>query len=557
MRDLVATFLLLLLLAGPSACGVDVEAGEQTLERRIRWQQEPTSEIQDCHVLKLGNERSVEVDRLQVRFGEGSHHVHIYRSSEPVADAVYDCFGGIDWQRWSLVVGAQTEAMDWQLPEGVTIPFAPHQQLLVQVHWLNTTDQRVEPTIDLAFHTTESSQEHLGTLFGVNKRINIAPHERTRVEHFCPLPEGAKLHALMGHFHAHGNDYRVIERMPDQSTGTEIYFAKDEPAFEFKTFAPAHEVPRGAGFQYECGFDNYESFPLTWGSDTKTGEHCNMTAYFSPADGVTQLCLLEPSMLSALTPAQDTVRAGQDLVVVVELAAAEATDVAVELRSSDASVLEVPASITIPAGQLHAAFSAHARRPGRVDVSASMSGTRITTAVRVGGLVLSEVFYNPASATPDQLQWIELANEADVPLDLSPYSLGAGTDDFMTTHLALPTTIPAHGCIVVGGPTSSTENYLPSFALAEALSPNLGAGGARAAGVALFASTVEGLSAALRPLDALVYAGENTTLIGPDGQLAPVWPGAALGGSLYRVNDTVWARSSLPTPGTCEVFDAY
>jgi hypothetical protein len=555
MRDLVPP--LALLIAVPTGCGVDFEAKEEVLEHRLRWRQEPATEIQDCHVFKLGNERSVEVDRLQVEFGEGSHHVHIYRSSGSEPDSVHDCFGGIDWQRWSLVMGAQTKAMDWQLPEGVTIPFAPHQQLLVQVHWLNTADVPVESTIDLSFHTTEDSREHLGTLFGVNRRIDIRPHERTRIEHFCPMPAGAKLHALMGHFHAHGIDYKVLERMPDQSTGTEIYFAKDEPAFEFKTFAPAHEIPRGAGFQYECGFENYESFPLTWGSDTKTGEHCNMTAYFSPAEQVSALCVLDPSKLSALTPAGGTARAGQDLEIAVELAAAEPADVEVELRSSDASALEVPASVTIPAGQRHATFTAHARRPGHVDVAASLNGTRITAAVRVGGLVLSEVFYSPAAGIPDQLQWIEIANQADVPLDLSAYSIGAGTDDFMTTHLALPMTIPARGCIVVGGPVSSPANYMPSFALTQDLLPNLGPGGARAAGVGLFASTIEGMSATLRPIDVIVYAGENTRLVGPDGQLAPVWSGAAPGGSLRRVNGTVWARSSLPTPGVCEVLDAY
>ncbi len=50
----------------------------------------------------------------------------------------------------------------------------------------------------------------------------------------------------------------------------------------------------------------------------------------------------------------------------------------------------------------------------------------------------------------------------------------------------------------------------------------------RRRGIGLFASTVEGMSPRLRPVDVtIVYAGENTRLIGPDGQLAPVWPGAA------------------------------
>jgi hypothetical protein len=513
-------------------------------------------EIQDCHVFKLDNTRNVEIDRLQVLFAEGSHHVHIYRSSEPVADAVYDCFKGIDWKHWSLLVGAQTKAMDWQLPEGVTIPLEPHQQLLVQVHWLNTTDKPAESKIDLAFHTTEDSVEHLGVLFGVNQRTEVGAGQRKRIDHFCPVPEGAKLHAMMGHFHQYGNNYKMIERMPDQTTGNELYFAQNEPAFEFKTYAPAHEVAPGAGFQFGCEFFNWSGQTLTWGSDTTTQEHCNMTAYFSPAEQISQLCLLEPSKLSALTPAQQAVRAGEDFVFAVELAGPEPTDVEVMLQSSD-TALEVPASITIPAGQLIGTFYGRTRRPAQVDVSASLNGATVTTAVHIAGLVVSEVFYKPATGATDQLQWIEIANQTDVEMDLSGYSLGAGTTDFMRTRLDLPTTIPARGCIVVGGPESGPANYSPTFAVTRDLAPDLDAGGTQAAGIGLFDTTVAGMSPTSRPIDALVYAGENTMLRGSDGELAPVWPGSSPGGSLRRVTDTVWAKSTYPTPGICEVLNAH
>jgi hypothetical protein len=559
MRDLASTLLLLALI--PTGCGTDVEVVEETLTHQLRWTQQP-GEVQDCHVFKLDNTRQVEINRLQVMFAEGSHHVHIYRSTEPVADSVTDCFKGIDWKQWSLLVGAQTKPMDWQLPEGVTIPVEPHQQLLVQVHWLNTTDKPAESTIDLAFHTTEDSREHLGVMFGVNQRVDIAPGQRTRIEHFCQMPQGAKLHAVMGHFHQYGNNYRVTERMPGETTGREIYYAQNEPAFEFKTYFPAHEVAPGAGFQYGCEFFNWTGNPITWGSDTTTQEHCNMTAYFSPADQISELCLLEPSKLQALTPVESDVRAGQDFVFAVELAAPEATDVEVVLKSSDAAALEVPASITIPAGELYGTFYGHTRRPAQVSVSAALNGAIITTDVRVTGLVVSELFYNPATGAQDQLQWVEIANETDVAIDLSGYSVGAGTTDFMRTRLALPMMIPARGCIVVGGPESSPANYSPTFDLTEDLSPNLDLANTQAAGVGLFGTTIGTMSPTMRPIDAVVYSGAittaaaNTTLRGTDGQLAPVWPGSAPGGSLRRVTDTVWAKSSTPTPGNCEVLNA-
>ncbi len=537
-------------------CGTDIEVAQEILEHKIRWQQQP-GEIQDCHVFKLDNTRNVEVNRLQVLFAEGSHHVHIYRSSEPVEDAVYDCFKGIDWKKWSLLVGAQTKAMDWQLPEGVTIPLEPHQQLLAQVHWLNTTDAPAVSNIDLKFQTTEESSEHLGILFGVNQRTDVAPGQRKRIDHFCQVPEGAKLHALMGHFHQFGNNYRVTERRPDEAAGREIYFAQNEPAFEFKLFSPAHEVAPGAGFQYGCEFFNWSGAPITWGSDTHTQEHCNMTAYFSPAEDIADLCLLPPSKLDRLTPAKSSVRAGEDSVIAIELAEAELTDVTVELSSSDAAALEVPTSVTIPAGQRYFSFIGRTRRPAQVQVSASLAGATVTTDIRVTGLVVSEVFYNVATGAPDKAQWIEIANQSNVAIDLSGYSIGAGTTDFMRTRLGLPMMIPARGCIVVGGPESGPANHSPIFNLNEDLAPDLDLGGNQAAGIGLFAATAGSLTPAMRPIDVLVYAGENTTLKGPDGQIAPVWPGASPGQSLRRVTDSVWAKSSAPNPGFCEVLNAH
>jgi hypothetical protein len=95
---------------------------------------------------------------------------------------------------------------------------------------------------------------------------------------------------------------------------------------------------------------------------------------------------------------------------------------------------------------------------------------------------------------------------------------------------------------------------MPTFALDTDLEPNLELGTTQAAGVGLFVAA--GMSATSRPIDAVVYGGTNTTLRGPDGQIAPVWPGSAVGGSIKRMTDSVWTRSTTPTPGVCEVLYA-
>src|SRR5262249_18435845 len=171
---------------------------------KIDWHQDPRSEIVACHYFKAPNDAAAEVNRFSLQFPPGSHHVHIYRSDTPEPDGVKDCSAGIDWRRWSLVVGAQTKPLDWHLPDGITPPIDPHQQLLVQVHWLNTTDAPIDRTINITFGTTLESKVHMGVALGVAKDTGMAPHQKKPVGSWVPLPDGANMVAMMGHFHARG-----------------------------------------------------------------------------------------------------------------------------------------------------------------------------------------------------------------------------------------------------------------------------------------------------------------------------------------------------------------
>src|SRR5256885_15791223 len=191
-------------------CGTDFNA-EATITRTLTWHQDP-GEIQQCHVFKLDNDQPIEVDQITVKFPQGSHHIHIYRSDTPEPDGVADCWQGIDWLRWHLVVGVQTEQLDWKLEPGLTVPLDAHQQLLVQVHWLDTTDTPVDPKIDITFHTGGRSSAHVGVMFGIDKQTAMQPHEHKVLHQWCAMPDGAQLVAMMGHYHGLGQKFTVDPR---------------------------------------------------------------------------------------------------------------------------------------------------------------------------------------------------------------------------------------------------------------------------------------------------------------------------------------------------------
>src|SRR5262249_23559579 len=154
--------------------------------------------------------------------------------------------------------------IDWSLPEGRTVPLAPHQQLLVQVHWLNTGATPIDGAIDLTFHTTDRSDAHVGVVFGINKQTAMQPHEDKVLKQWCPSPEESHLLALMGQYRGLGEKYSIDTRREGADSGSPVYDALDEQTFRFKVFDPTLQVPSGEGLQFECDFFNYRDIPITW-----------------------------------------------------------------------------------------------------------------------------------------------------------------------------------------------------------------------------------------------------------------------------------------------------
>jgi len=522
----------------------------------LKWHQDPRSEVVQCHYFKTTNAAAEEVSRINLTFPEGSHHVHIYRSDTPEPDGVKDCTAGIDWNRWSMILGAQTKPIDWSLPDGVTIPIPAQQQILVQVHWLNTTDQPIDREINVDMTRATHTEQHLGVAFGVSKDVLMAPHASHPVGSWVPVPEGSKLVAIMGHFHARGKHYKVDIRRSGDADGELKYSADDEQTFEFKHYDYANPpvFQSGQGLAYECDFENTTDGTLTWGPDTVTQEHCNLAAYYYPAKEKLSNTYIVGD-LKAITATPTDLVAGQQAQGQVELATPAGqlgVDVALNV---DQKLLHAPAIVHVPAWQSTATFTVDALSPASTTLHAS-TGSKVTDMPwNVRGLSLSEVYYKADATNPDGKQWIEIANTSSVPIDLSRYSLGAGVMNYAATRVSLGDRIlPAGGCLVVGGPTALPGDDMSKgvLTIAEPFRPALTLVDDPAGGVALFGVPLAtDLDADALPLDALVYGKNNAHLMAADGQMAVPVPGPAIGSSLER--SSVWAAQAAPSPGVCKV----
>jgi hypothetical protein len=266
-----------------------------------------------------------------------------------------------------------------------------------------------------------------------------------------------------------------------------------------------------------------------------------------------------PADVASIAGASPSLAAGEHTTLTITLAhPAPAGGQMLDLDVDDPTALGVPSALHVDAGLVSIDVDVVAKRPVHAaSVTASAGATARSVTLRVTGLVLSEIEFDPVS-NDDGYEWVELANTSDVAIDLSAYSLGSGRTGYTYSLAQLAGTIPAHGCFVVGGPLSAASNSSPTYDQTFNFSPDLvnGSGtNGQAAGFALFDATITRVDPSSIPLDAVLVGQSNPAgLVDATGHAAtPSSPDVAAGHSVSRTTATTWADQPSPSPNTCSV----
>ena len=104
-----------------------------------------------------------------------------------------------------------------------------------------------------------------------------------------------------------------------------------------------------------------------------------------------------PPTVVSLVPTTSTVHFEAIAALELTLSSAQATPTVVQLAASPAGVVDVPASVSVPAGELKAAISVAAIGFGQASVVASLNGTSATAAVQVVPLAPQVTSLQPAT----------------------------------------------------------------------------------------------------------------------------------------------------------------
>lgn len=271
---------------------VEVERGTEVL--RCFWRKVPMD---------------ADVTGIAVEYNDGSHHLDVFSVPFDMPDGDFDCSDPTQWATWpsevargmptdapmpSIVVGFQNRTVDWTLPDGVGFRLRQGQQLMIQSHYANVTDQ-VTPLRMLNlinFHASDGAQVELAeTLFDEDFDLQIPAKSAATFTRICEFPDTVNLIGLFGHFHSRGTRHQVYAYDPATGATGDLLYTNtnwDDPPWVTSS-KWGRPMPVRA-IRMVADYVNNETREITWGPFVGENEHFETYAMFYPRHGLDPLC---------------------------------------------------------------------------------------------------------------------------------------------------------------------------------------------------------------------------------------------------------------------------
>jgi hypothetical protein len=240
--------------------------------------------------------------------GEGSSHHFILYKGGIAASPNGQCGGTMSnftglGGAWLYASSTPGQVITENMPEGVGISIANGTQLVLNMHFINTTSQPLAAKLKLNLLDAKNVMYQAGSMISFNVQINVpaasasGPGTQT-VNGTCNAPVGAKFFMMSTHTHKNataawvefvhnGQTSEIVHTGP-----TSTYPADQEPMsgtdWEHPGVgwwsAPNYlTVGQGDSFNYHCSYKNTGSTAITVGETAAYNEMCMAVGYYFPA----------------------------------------------------------------------------------------------------------------------------------------------------------------------------------------------------------------------------------------------------------------------------------
>ncbi len=242
------------------------------------------------------------IERDEVRFTAGSHHVLLYETGYAqipttkldgtVVDTsgIFDCSDGATngWNVTKLLGGSQNGTGDSVLdfPDGVAMKLLAGSVVLMNAHYLNATDGDLVPEAAINLWTRPASEVTTegDLLFLYNPLIKVKANGSGRARWRCPVHADITIANVQSHMHKRGMGYSAAV------TGQAAFYENERwESVPVKRFDGGMTVRAGQTLDYWCDYENGEARDIYQGART-TDEMCMLIGSYYPADSRTSGC---------------------------------------------------------------------------------------------------------------------------------------------------------------------------------------------------------------------------------------------------------------------------
>lgn len=244
---------------------------------------QPGEEKYFCYTMTLPADHETLVTEFAPEYGRAVHHFSYYYTIAPEPDGYSECPVLIK-TTWVPLFEGGRDSGKLSLPAGAGVRLRG-QQLLIQLHLLNSTKSPITETSAMVMTTIDPTTKTLGAgLFGFDNRVISIPPKTTEYEQSmsCPVDKDMDVFAIMGHMHTRGS-YIQVSR--GAAPGAEVLY-ESKWNFDVQPTTPlVLKIKKGDNIHLRCKWANDSDKLIKYGESTYD-EMCAFVWYYTPYEAL-------------------------------------------------------------------------------------------------------------------------------------------------------------------------------------------------------------------------------------------------------------------------------
>ena len=198
------------------------------------------------------------------------------------ADGTLVSCGGAAGQ-WVYATSQSGLEVGMDMPDTVGLPMPASSQLVMNMHFVNTTETPQSPVVKLNVLYGTNIKYKAAAMISFNTQIAVPPGGTQTVRGTCTPPAGSNFFVMSTHTHKWATAADVNYVSGGQTTNIVHTTNYEQPGTHVWTAPNFLTTKAGDTFTYSCAYQNNESFTITVGETAQKNEMCMAIGYYFPA----------------------------------------------------------------------------------------------------------------------------------------------------------------------------------------------------------------------------------------------------------------------------------